>query len=146
MIKSITVENFTVIGEKSTLKFAKGINVVIGENGVGKSHMLKLAYALVAVSHEASREKPNKEMFQKMVARKLMALFRPDALGRLVHRAQGTKKCHIAIRFHSKSHDFDFEFSTRSKTDGALMKNETKVPASSRWTSAFKAIVSLYGL
>jgi len=122
MIKSITIENFTVIGEKTTLKFAKGLNVVIGENGVGKSHLLKLVYALVAVSHEASREKPNKEMFQKMVARKLMALFRPDALGRLVHRAQGTKKCYIAIRFHRRAYDFDFEFSTRSKTDVAITK------------------------
>ena len=126
MIKSITVENFTVIGKKTTLKFAKGLNVVIGENGVGKSHLLKLTYALVAVSHEASKKVVNKEMFQKMVAEKLIVVFRPDTLGRLVHRARGSNRCTIDIKFTQNKFNFSFYFSTRSKTDVIIEKMPDK--------------------
>ena len=126
MIKSITVENFTVFAKKETLLFAEGLNVVIGENGVGKSHLLKLAYALCAVSKVASKEQPNKEIFQKMVAKKLVNVFRPDTLGRLVNRTQGNKKCTVKINFKKSDFNFAFTFSTRSKTDVSVTKMPKK--------------------
>jgi len=46
MIKSLTLDNFTVF-EHATFELSPGLNVVIGENGTGKSHFLKAAYAIM---------------------------------------------------------------------------------------------------
>ena len=43
-IKKIALENFTVF-KNTELSFCSGVNVLIGENGTGKTHLLKLLYA-----------------------------------------------------------------------------------------------------
>jgi AAA15 family ATPase/GTPase len=45
-IKKISLENFTVF-EKMNIDVCSGINVFIGENGTGKTHLLKALYAFV---------------------------------------------------------------------------------------------------
>lgn len=53
-LKKIVAENFTVF-EDITIPFSKGLNVLVGENGVGKTHIMKLAYAACQASkHEVS--------------------------------------------------------------------------------------------
>lgn len=44
-IKSAHLQNFTVF-EKLEVEFSKGINVVIGTNGTGKTHILKAMYGI----------------------------------------------------------------------------------------------------
>lgn len=44
-IQKINVENFTVF-ETLELEFTKGINVLVGTNGTGKTHLLKSMYAI----------------------------------------------------------------------------------------------------
>jgi ABC-type multidrug transport system ATPase subunit len=46
-ITSIEIENFTVF-KKENLEFSESLNIVIGENGLGKTHLLKLLAALVS--------------------------------------------------------------------------------------------------
>lgn len=46
-IKKVNVENFTVF-ESLKLNFSKGINIFIGENGTGKTHLMKMLYAPLA--------------------------------------------------------------------------------------------------
>ena len=48
-IKSVSLENFTVF-EKIDIEFSSGINVIIGENGTGKTHLIKLMYANKMIS------------------------------------------------------------------------------------------------
>ena len=43
-LEQLHLENFTVF-RKLDLKFCRGINVLIGENGTGKTHLLKVLYA-----------------------------------------------------------------------------------------------------
>lgn len=43
-LTKIGAENFTVF-EDITIPFSKGLNVLVGENGMGKTHIMKLAYA-----------------------------------------------------------------------------------------------------
>jgi AAA15 family ATPase/GTPase len=47
-ITSIDIENFTVF-KKEKLGFFDGLNVVIGENGLGKTHLLKIIYGLTLI-------------------------------------------------------------------------------------------------
>ena len=115
MIRSLTVQNFTIVSEEERIAFAKGLNVVIGENASGKSHLLKLAYTLATISHEAVPVGPDKEEFGRMVGRKLLRVFRPGSLGRLVHH--GREKCRVEITFADPAYDYAFHFSEHSRSD-----------------------------
>ena len=46
-IQKISIENFTVF-EKIEIDFCEGVNIFIGENGTGKTHLLKLLYCFSA--------------------------------------------------------------------------------------------------
>ena len=57
-IKSVELENFTVL-ENVKCDFSPGINIIIGENGTGKTHLLKVLYAFCsckAFPHHLSNE------------------------------------------------------------------------------------------
>jgi len=127
LIEKVSVKHFTVINEE-IIMFAEGLNVVIGENGVGKSHILKLVYALVSVLHQSkiASLSPNKQSLQKMIAQKLLNVFKPDSLGRLVRRGTGRQRCEIKILFTNSQNNLSFDFSSASKTD----VNITKMPTS----------------
>jgi len=48
--KRLTLTNFTAFADQ-TFEFVPGINVLIGENGVGKTHVMKALYAWQIASH-----------------------------------------------------------------------------------------------
>jgi len=66
MLKRLDLNNFTVF-ERASLNFAHGLNVIVGENGSGKSHLLKIAYSVMAASAEEGKKptagKPVKKHF-----------------------------------------------------------------------------------
>lgn len=82
MITRLKFENFTIF-KKFQVEFSPGINVIIGENGTGKTHIIKTLYAACHLSDS----KRNITMEQK-----LKGIFQPLSIGRLVHRAQGRAK------------------------------------------------------
>ena len=45
-VNRLAVRNFTVFGE-ADFKFSPGLNVLIGANGTGKSHVLKVLYSIL---------------------------------------------------------------------------------------------------
>ena len=57
MLKRMTIKNLTVF-PKADLNFGHNLNVIVGENGSGKTHLLKMAYSVLAISAEEGR-KPN---------------------------------------------------------------------------------------
>jgi predicted ATP-dependent endonuclease of OLD family len=122
-LKRLSLKNLTVFSE-ADLKLAGAINVIVGENGSGKTHILKVAYSSVAASWEEGRKAstsfPTKSLLQAKLASKLVSVFRPEALGRLARRKQGRERCDIAIYFTDKNYDLSFSFSTNSKTEVSL--------------------------
>ena len=76
----IRLDRFTAF-ERLDLDLTPGINVFIGANGTGKTHLLKVAYAAC----DAAKTGMN-------VAEKLTRIFLPSgrAIGRLVKRQQGS--------------------------------------------------------
>jgi ABC-type lipoprotein export system ATPase subunit len=48
MLKKLSLDNFTTF-QQAEFNFSKGINIIIGENSSGKSHVLKLAYSMTSV-------------------------------------------------------------------------------------------------
>lgn len=57
MIKNLSVNNFTVF-KKASFSFGKCINVFIGKNGAGKTHILKFLYAVETMlrSYQANND------------------------------------------------------------------------------------------
>src|SRR4051812_38622802 len=97
MLKSIELKEFTVFSDP-VFTFGQNLNVFVGANGTGKTHILKLAYSIVSVSSRGSRDMPHptKSYLQSEIARKLIGVFKPDQLGRLArHRRQGNNRCEI---------------------------------------------------
>ncbi|HFC92463.1 MAG TPA: ATP-binding cassette domain-containing protein [Leucothrix mucor] len=87
MLKQLKIENFTVF-PKADLKFASGLNVIVGENGCGKSHLLKLLYAIsfenTLQGKKLNAQKPSKEMLELIYAEKLRNVFHINHLEELV--------------------------------------------------------------
>jgi len=122
MLKKLKITNFTVFPE-ATLTFGRNLNVIVGENGAGKTHILKLIYSILATSWEEGRKssaRPTKTGLQRALADKLVNVFRPEALGRLARRRQGRERCDVEAIFENRDLNIGFGFATQSKSEVAL--------------------------
>ncbi|WP_205230203.1 AAA family ATPase [Azospira oryzae] len=123
MLEHIKLERFTAF-EKFSLKFSPGLNVFIGENGCGKTHLLKLVYAACDVSAG-----------QKSFADKINRVFLPtgEQIGRLVKRRTGSSTGSVEV---SRSIHVDGQRKTISLR--LSMSNHTKEPKKATVSGAFK--------
>ena len=80
MIKYLTINNFTVF-KQAELKFSSGLNVIIGENGTGKSNLLKLSYMLSNAWVDIENLSP--ESAKVYFSERLKNLFKPEKIGNL---------------------------------------------------------------
>lgn len=122
-LKEIDLKNQTVF-QQAELHFTTGLNVIIGENGTGKSHLLKLAYSILAVSADEGRKPnvgmPTKVLLQSRLADKLINVFRPETLGNLIRHGRNRKRCEVFARFDNQKLDIHFSFSSQSRTEVVL--------------------------
>lgn len=56
-VQSLSLENFTAF-EKASFDFCPGINVLIGANATGKSHVMKVIYALLKICEAKHKPGP----------------------------------------------------------------------------------------
>jgi ABC-type lipoprotein export system ATPase subunit len=154
MLKRLHLKNFTVF-PNADFEFGRNLNVIVGENGSGKSHVLKAAYCAIAVS--AARPKDGgmdaltKSQLQVALADKLQAVYRPDGLWRLVQRKIGRGKCSISYGFDNPALNVAYTFSTVARTEVSLEKTPTirseKLPVflpTRELLTIFPNFVSLY--
>ena len=87
MIERLTCENFTAF-DRLDLSLAGGLNVFIGENGTGKTHILKAVYAACDITRS-----------QKSFAEKITKVFLPsgDKTGRLARRSGGSVRAFVEV-------------------------------------------------
>lgn len=126
-LTKIEADNFTVFNEIK-VPFCEGINVLIGENGVGKTHLMKLAYAACQASkHDVS------------FSQKTTMLFRPDksSIGRLVNRNKnGNNTSRVSVE--SDTSRISMNFSTKTK------KWEAEVKSKERWEKQMSDLSSVF--
>ncbi len=114
MLKSAKFQSFTTV-PNSTWTFASGLNVIVGENGQGKSHVLKALYAMLKV--QAGRpEDMTKSNLERAYADKLVKVMRPEGLGRLVKRKQGRDRCEIVLTMKAQRASSGIGFATNAKS------------------------------
>lgn len=126
-LTKIEVENFTVF-EKLTISFDKGLNVLVGENGVGKTHIMKLAYAACQASkHDVS------------FSQKTVMLFRPDqsSIGRLVNRNKnGSNTADVLVESDTAKIGMSFTVKTR--------KWVTDIKSEEKWEKQMSDLTSVF--
>ena len=90
-ITKLKLEHITAF-KKLDLNFSPGINVFIGKNGTGKTHVMKLVYSACDISKTG-----------KNLADKLVNVFLPSdrAIGRLVKRQKGSRRGAVEIFQHN---------------------------------------------
>jgi predicted ATPase len=119
MIESFEIQNFTAFKELD-VSFSPRINVIIGSNGTGKTHLLKALYGLSIAGQMQSKDNLMKQDLEKALTEKFLRLFLPteDGIGSL--RTDGAKQraqlcinkaddSRIAVSFNYNSKKLKFD-------------------------------------
>ena len=115
MIEHLNLRNFTIFNNLK-LDFSPRINVIIGENGTGKTHLLKAAYCLCAgASLFKNKPDADAEDLKDALTARLLHLFMPldDKLGKMHHQG-ATSQASLHARF-AQDQKITATFSSNSK-------------------------------
>jgi len=98
MISSLKLYKFTVFDDIK-IDFSPGVNIFIGRNGTGKTHILKVLYSLMS-SH----------LDDERVEDKLVEVFLPKdkRIGRLVQRGVGVARADVEVVLDKKKNRISF--------------------------------------
>lgn len=125
MLQQLTLTNFTCFAE-ATIRLDRHLNVIVGENGLGKTHLLKVAYSITALSAEEGRQPgvsaPTKTLLQQRYAEKLINVFPPESLGRLARRQPGRHRCEGRLAYQNHALDIVLDFAANSKKEVNLQQ------------------------
>lgn len=124
MIKNLILKNFTTF-RNLDIEFSRGVNVIIGENGTGKTHLLKAAYAICSGNARLDgKEDVTKEDISNELTSKLLSLFMPldDKLGKL--RRTGTDVSESAEISATVTADRMIDLSFHSNSKSVAVQNQ----------------------
>ena len=107
MIQQLDVENFTVF-KKAAFEFGSQLNVFIGENGTGKTQVLKLIYAVVSLI--SKKQELNQPVDLKDGSKEndiVKAIFKIDSITDLIHADSkrhelAEENAHVSIKLNER--------------------------------------------
>ena len=111
MFSNLLVKNFALF-ESLQWQSHQQINVIVGRNDTGKSHLLKLLYGLAKSVEEYSKRRPPAP-WREVLANKLIWTFQTESLGELVHR--GEKRVQVDCTLHDKHYLFSYGSTANQK-------------------------------
>lgn len=126
-IKKLILENFTVF-KKAELEFSNGINLFVGENGTGKTHIMKVLYSA------CQAVRPDIDFSNKIVK-----VFKPDDLNisRLARRKAGVTSTKIKV-ISTSDISITASFSTKTK------KWDADITGKQKWEKQMKELESTF--
>lgn len=132
IIKKAKFENFTVF-ENQLIEFDPGINVLIGENGTGKTHLMKVLYS-------ACQSVDKKTSF----SHKLVSTMLPDdyKISRLITRKQGNRSAQI--RIYAGEPIISQDKVLTAVFHGNTKKWEAEVTGETGWEDSFAGLSSIF--
>lgn len=118
-ITSFSASNFAAFKDLS-LSFNAGVNIFIGSNGTGKTHLLKTLYAACSIT-----DGPDKD---RSFAQKLIGVFHPfeGRPGRLAYRGSGSVTSIVSVNIGRRR--IKAQFSNHTKVTSAI-----SVTGEDRW-------------
>lgn len=126
-VQSLSLENFTAF-EKATFDFCPGINVLIGANATGKSHVMKVIYAILKTCEVDSYQSHQVRILDLMTNPPeqdtdyldpliLYQVFQPDDYNSLIRHSKenalvklGFRDIHLELEIRSKYHDIYLKY------------------------------------
>jgi len=115
LIQALNIKNLTLFSE-ANLTFSPQLNVFIGENATGKTHLLKTIYSIISAL--AEREQKHHVLSATLddlrveIADKFFSVFRAEQLGNLVKYNQN--QCDIALKFEIPNYNIGLSFKSKS--------------------------------
>lgn len=114
-ITNINIENFTVF-KKESLDFSEGLNVVIGENGLGKTHLLKLLSVFISSFSSHANSEGLIDKLRAAIESRLNIVFKVDSLCNLISNGKDESNISLNIK------NYYIGFSINSKGDVILQE------------------------
>jgi len=108
------------------LEFASGLNVIVGDNGAGKSQLLKVLYACTATLEESRDGALSKTTLSRTLASKLVGTFKPESLGRLANRQRGRARAEVRLKLGGLKEHLAFSFATNSRSEVVVASAPTR--------------------
>lgn len=128
-VEHVQVSSFGPIFQADA-EMSPQLNVVVGDNGSGKSQLLKLIYSSVFSINDRPGQGGNKDLLktglERQLAQKFLGTFRPDELGRLVTRQRGSGRAEIDIKFSGLGDSLRFSFSSRNRSNTDVLSQPKK--------------------
>ena len=137
-LRTLGLEGFTVFDD-ARFEFSPGVNVLIGENGTGKSHAMLAAYSILRAFHKGTAL----DGVSARIQEKLKGVFQPQdrRLGRLVRRARGGGVAKVDVRSGGFSCGVRF---THKDSDGFTMEQVRRTPTGSSIFIPSREVLSMY--
>ena len=123
MIDKLELKSFTTFDELA-INFSPKINIIIGENGTGKTHLLKAAYTLCSCNTPVEEGHEADDGIKSSITTKLRYIFKPldDKLWKI--RKHGSESpASLAASFLNDQHSIRADFNTNSQ-QVAIEENE----------------------
>jgi len=125
-IARLVLSDFTAF-RSADLSFASGVNVFLGANATGKTHVMKVLYSTL----KAAEPQLTPSDLDVRLKEKLARVFRPDDLtiGRLAHRRPGQSR--VSVRaVDSELKEIAYAFSTKTSSLKVSKRTMTAPPSS----------------
>jgi energy-coupling factor transporter ATP-binding protein EcfA2 len=125
MLKRLFIKNFTVFAE-ADFEFGPGLNVVVGTNGTGKSHVLKLGYVIGKTRASRSDAEPGwapiVEQWQTHLLQNLRGVFRVENYKDFIRKQDINSPAVIEAQYFDGTElKFEVKSETRSNLDLPVM-------------------------
>lgn len=131
-IKNVKLENYTVF-ENLSIPISNGINVFIGENATGKTHLMKLLYSGCCSGRK-----------DVDFAGKIVKTMLPDDynISRLITRKPGNHKA--AVRITASNDDTSTNNVLSLTFDNKTKRWDAAVSGKGKWEKSFNSVSSIY--
>ena len=104
MIRKLEFEGVTVFPQREIFRFVDGINIIVGGNDSGKSHLMKLCYAIAKWSASASQRHDLPEAWaeERRLRQCVLRAFGAHDLSGLTARNRGKAKARIKASLYGE--------------------------------------------
>lgn len=140
-INSVKIENYGMIEDFSFQKFG-GLNLIIGENGTGKTFLLKALYSAMKTIEDYQRGDDVRKI-SGILSERLRWTFQADKLGNLVKKGSND-----ALSFYMKLDEksFSYNFKDSASIEVSSIINEIEPREAHSVFIPAKEVLSLYGI
>ncbi len=155
MLQRLDLKKFTLF-DQARFEFSSGLNLIVGENGLGKTHLLKLGYLACGLWHSEVKDKSliSKGSVEKQIAGLLSNLFKAEKIGNLCStnskektqvtaRVEGTIPT-VSVRMPHETTgkpvpdeiDWRFQFSSRSESNVVIEELQDRLTSNANYGRA----------